>query len=115
MGLPDAIPGYSNNLILGAILPLLQNAVEASPKTDEILLSYESEPKESRIIFDNHFIEPVVTEALYERGKTTKAGHDGLGVPSVNDLLSYIAGASLTYEIDNEILRVIVMLPTQSL
>ncbi|MFF4509135.1 sensor histidine kinase [Streptomyces sp. NPDC001401] len=96
LSLPDSIPEYSNNYLLALMLPLIENAVEASPDGEKIQLRFNREVG-NRIVFslENSVDAPVDGEILHTAGLTTKLGHDGLGVATVKDLLTAYDGAEL--------------------
>jgi signal transduction histidine kinase len=96
LSLPDSIPEYSNNYLIALMLPLIENAVEASPGGEKIQLRFDREVG-NRVAFtlENSVDTPVNREILRTVGATTKPGHDGLGVATVKDLLSAYDGAEL--------------------
>jgi len=81
--LPDVVSGYSSNLIVAALLPLLENAVEASPDGAEIVISSRNEPGEVRLRVHNE-IDPQYGVDGHRRGPLT---HDGLGLATVDRLI----------------------------
>jgi signal transduction histidine kinase len=96
--IPDTIPGYSNNYLLALVLPLLENAIEASPSGGRLELSLtQISPSQFSISVENDIEESVDVRVLYTPGATTKPGHDGLGVAIVQDLLKAYGDAKLVH------------------
>ena len=81
------IEGFESQFIVALLLPLLQNAVEASPtnKNVEIIMT-ESEDK-AFIVIKNTSFQSVISEDLQKDGFTTKGGtHEGLGLSTVRHI-----------------------------
>ncbi len=104
--IPASVPGYSDYRILALLLPLLQNAVEASPNT---LISITARDDSSFIEFTikndvvqlNEVQQWVDAHRLGVGGKSSKPGHEGLGVSGVERLVTRYAGASTNCAIIN--------------
>lgn len=54
-GIPDSIPPYSANLIVVLILPLIHNAIEASPSKKSIFINYTESEKEHIITYGHTY------------------------------------------------------------
>ncbi|WP_310727533.1 GHKL domain-containing protein [Streptomyces sp. N2A] len=95
--LPESIPEYSNSYLLAVALPLLENAIEASPNGEPLRLSFDREAgNRVAISIENTVDVPVDKEKLYTAGMTSKPGHDGLGVATVEDLIKAYENAELS-------------------
>ena len=85
-----AIEGYSKNQIIALLLPLLQNAIEASPDERVVEVREKSNNGFVEIIVKNSTIENVNVSNLQENSVITKGNgkndHEGLGIPSVKRL-----------------------------
>lgn len=111
---PQALDGYSNNLLVGVLLPLLQNAVEASPEGELVEMVFIRSADGFSFRLSNRTSSPADPQALQQRGKSTKAGHEGIGLASVSDLLKGIPNAKLRFNVMQDDLEVVVSLPDRA-
>jgi len=108
--LPASIEGYGNDYLLAVLLPLIENAVEASPPRAPVIITCAETDTGTRVIMTNHSttsLPPDVSEA----GVTTKKGHEGLGLFTVSHLLSVHAGAALALHMEGSLVTTEVPLP----
>ena len=95
---PNLVGGYSNNYMLAILFPLLENAVEASPRTAMISITSEQDRNHIKFIVKNDVEHPVDLQRIGVRGQSSKPGHDGLGISVVKHLVSEHRGASTSFE-----------------
>lgn len=95
--IPDSVTGYSNDYILTILLPLLENAVEASPDT-VVTVTSEDFSEGIQFVVKNDVERQIDVTNLGNPGKSSKPGHEGLGIPTVKDLVLE-HGGSATYDI----------------
>jgi signal transduction histidine kinase len=112
VNIPDSLPGYSNSYVLSLILPLLENAIEASTSGSEVKIDFEHSTIGNQIAVVNSCRYPPSQEQINEPGFTTKdEDHHGLGLTVVRRLLSSRRAASLDYEVDGESVKFTLTLP----
>jgi signal transduction histidine kinase len=111
--IPDKIRGYSNNLIVAIILPLLENAIEASPPSGTVIVTGEESERAMLISVKNKAISPAGASEMLVRGFTTKAGHHGLGLSIVQNLISVVPGGIIIPKISGEDVDFSVYLPLE--
>jgi len=85
-----AITGYSTEMVIALLLPLLQNAVEASPTDGTICVQEFSHANHLEIVVINSTQEPVSTEDLntdkFSTKKEDSSGHEGIGLAAVRNI-----------------------------
>ena len=113
--LPDIIDGYSSNYIFALIIPLLQNALVASPAYSEVVISYQGimEGLISINISNQCKDEVPTVDQLKTAGFSSKSGHTGVGIQSVRNLISLVKGCSLNYQVEGSLVIVIIKLKTR--
>lgn len=98
------------------MLPLLENAIDASPPQSTIDIKYHQNNGMAAIMITN--VATVIPAAeILQNGFTTKPGHDGLGLTIVKHLLSTLTDANLLFDVDartNEV-TFTVNLPTEAI
>lgn len=109
--IPDSIPGYSNNYLIALLLPLLENAIEASPSGATISMEAKVDHESLVISLTNAIGEPIDDEAMETAGISTKNGHEGIGIATVRDLVTVQDGGELTYKHDSNSFTITVRLP----
>lgn len=98
----DNLSGYSNNLIISLISPLLQNAVYASPEYETIYLDCKEEQHRYTISISNKYsIKPDLV-AMDNVGYSSKENHTGTGLLIVRHILQLRDSGELSYEIKND-------------
>lgn len=100
-GFPDEIPYYSTNLVTILILPLLQNALEATPKNKMISVNYTDSDNYHAIKISNYCskmpsLANIQTDGYSSKGKN----HIGTGL-SIVRRVSNIVGINFTLTINN--------------
>jgi signal transduction histidine kinase len=98
---PDGIPGYGKNYLIAVVLPLLENALEASPPDGKVSVAVRFTGSACLLDVANDL--PPGTELspdMFEQAWTSKPGHEGLGLATVNNLLATHDGAELSYSVD---------------
>lgn len=110
-GFPDTIPDYSTNLITILILPLLQNAMEATPKEKKINISYFHIDDYNVIKIQNYCIQPPSQSNLNKEGYSSKGNnHVGSGI-SIVKRISSTAGILFSISVKNKQVIAILNLP----
>mgnify|MGYP003508397407 FL=1 len=102
---PSLFEGFSSNYIYAMIVPLLQNAVTASPQDETIIISSESTPKQYKISVSNTCKQsPPTLKDLQTQGYSSKQGHSGVGLNTVRNLLDLAKSGYLDFDItDNSV------------
>lgn len=100
----DTVPGYSNNLIISLMSPLLQNAVCASPDYGFIEVAIKEQGSFYSITITNICIDKPDAKLLNTVGYSSKENHTGTGLLIVRHLLQLRKSGELNFEIsDNKI------------
>ncbi|WP_154685988.1 sensor histidine kinase [Streptomyces himastatinicus] len=111
-GIPDSLDGYSNDFIIATLLPLLENAVEASPEGGMISIVFTQVQNVATFAVTNTFAGSAPTPSIFNRGYTTKNDHQGMGLSVSKGLVEGFAGGELKMNIENEMIRFTVSLPS---
>lgn len=98
----DNLSGYSNNLIISLISPLLQNAVYASPEYETIYLDCKEEQHRYTISISNKYSIKPDLAAMDNVGYSSKENHTGTGLLIVRHILQLRDSGELSYEIKND-------------
>ena len=110
-GFVDTIDSYSNNLLIGLMAPLINNAVAASPNGASIEIDIEEEKERYRLIITNLCEnEPPTLIQLNTTGYSSKNNHQGVGLSTVRNLIRLMKSAELKFEIDKDKVNVIINL-----
>lgn len=94
--LPAQISEYEDAFLLAVLIPLVENAIEASPSRDRVLVSSEEQHDRTVISVQNHLESPP-PDSMFEPRFSTKPDHDGMGLVVVTRLLNSIPGARLAH------------------
>jgi signal transduction histidine kinase len=99
--------GHTNYFLLAVLLPLVQNAVEASPSGSEVICSVDSEDHRVVLIVDNAVTARPNVKRIREGGYTSKAkrGHEGLGLSSVRTLIASVSSSQVDFAYDQRLRR----------
>lgn len=108
---PNQVPGYSCSYIVAVLLPILENALELSVSSGSIEVGFESDSASQRFLVSSEPTSLPVSDAIFERGYSTQEGHTGLGLVSVQRLLSVQRGTSVRFECKDNRVTFIVELP----
>jgi signal transduction histidine kinase len=112
--IPDSIQGYSNNFILAILLPLLENAIYATETGQQIGIEYESTEQNHIFKISNPINNPVNISNLYKNGFSSKnekgKPHKGTGLTIVRNLIANIENSKLDFEVNNNIITVILII-----
>jgi sensor histidine kinase regulating citrate/malate metabolism len=114
MNLPETVEGFDNSYLATLLLPLVENAVEASPHNGVIELSFSDHETYVQFEVGNDVREPVVMDIVFTPGGSTKDGHEGLGVPTARWLAESVRGGSLIANVNDDRFRVLVRLPRRT-
>lgn len=118
---PEEIFGYSNFFLIALLLPLLQNAAEASPDNSSIMIDYDQGPSRILLHVRNQCSDPEVArsairslgESKIELGRSRGERHEGVGLKSIHTLLSRTKGADLHLEVVGTEFIATIVLPTR--
>lgn len=91
--LPEDI-GYGSAFILTMLMPLIENAVEASDRNGLVEVWADGDDSSITLNVRNTAPEPLSSD-MYRPGVSTKQDHEGLGLAIVQRLVGSIPGASL--------------------
>jgi K+-sensing histidine kinase KdpD len=95
--MPTSIKGYSNNYVVSLLLPLIENAVDASPEGAQLSVRGRVGERNFNVEIENATNAPPQSDQIYENGFTTKDKHEGTGLSVVQYLLSAQRGASISH------------------
>lgn len=110
--LPQQVEGYSNNWLTTLILPLLENAVEASPPASEITIQGRSNNGSYLFEITNLTTSHPPLDEMYGNGFTNKKEpHSGTGLTIVQHLLTAHRGASINHKYENNKITFRISLP----
>lgn len=101
---PDQVAGFDNTFVLAALLPLLENAIDASVDGEDenkVTITTTSSDGETAITISNPVGEPPPLDDMFTVGFTTKDGHEGRGLHVSQRLVSSRAGCRLTNSYEN--------------
>ena len=99
--IPDTIPPYSTNLIVVLILPLIHNAIEASPNKKSVCVNYTESEKSYTIQIKNHCKQLPSQTNLDTDGYSSKGNnHIGTGI-SIVRRISKSAGVEFLLKVNN--------------
>jgi signal transduction histidine kinase len=99
---PDSVPGYSNAYLLAITLPLLQNAIESAEIDDVVRVGYSSKGSLNKISVVSRRPRNKLPDDIYSPGVTTKDGHDGLGLATVQRLAASNRGGKISHRMTVE-------------
>lgn len=102
--LPDNISGYSNSVVISALVPLIHNAVSASPIGGVVKMEYEETADSSYIRIRNLCEQGTPNvEKLSEQGFSTKHNHKGIGLQTVRNIVRLTKNSiTLDFTIEEE-------------
>lgn len=107
--LPSSIPGFTNTFLIAVMAPLIENSFEACPSDGQILVEYSADPVPT-IRLRNTYLGPALPQDVMTEGRSTKDGHEGLGLSTAATLLSSRAGAELSLvEAEREVTAMVVL------
>lgn len=109
--IPDSVRGFENAFLATLLLPLLENAIEASPASGTVTLKFADKTKYVTFEVINAIREPVSMDKVQMPGGSTKVGHEGLGFPTAQWLAQSIRGGNATANVSDNEFWVLVRLP----
>ncbi|MFT9477039.1 sensor histidine kinase [Streptomyces sp. Mo3] len=110
--IPASLSGYSNDFVIAVLLPLLENAVEASPEGDKVSLEFTRDQHFANFIVTNTFTGNAPGVNVFDRGYTTKSNHQGVGLSVSKGLIEGFAGGELKMDVENKKVKFTVSLPS---
>lgn len=109
-GLPDRVDGFSNHYLLTMLQPLVENAIEGCGPGGAVEITCTDHGDAVEFTVFNPVAHPVDQDILFAPRRTTKDGHEGLGVSIVSRLAEFERG-DLTADITDMGVRMRVVLP----
>lgn len=110
-GFVDTIEGYSNNLLIGLVAPLINNAVAASPDEASIDVNIDEEAEYYQLIISNLCENEAPTLLqLNTIGYSSKKNHQGVGLSTVRNLIRLMKSAKLRFDVNENKVTVIIFL-----
>lgn len=101
----DTVDGFSNHYLISILMPLLENAVVASPKDSTIKLY---QPNDLEFIIQNKCTPPPNIRDLNTQGYSSKDGHKGTGLMIVRHLLGIKKQGTLSIVIEkNDVIQTV--------
>jgi signal transduction histidine kinase len=107
---PTQVDGFSNHYLVVMLQPLVENAIEGCLAGGTVEVTFADERDEVEFTVYNPVDHPVDEEILFATERTTKNGHQGLGVPIAQRVAELLRG-TLTAEITDTGVRMRVELP----
>jgi K+-sensing histidine kinase KdpD len=105
--LPDSLPGYSANFVVASLLPLLENAVEASPTDADINVSFLTQDDRVLLRVENM----IASDHAKAANDAETSSHDGLGLQTVGRLVEAGAEGRFSHVLDDDSFTAIIELP----
>lgn len=105
--LPDSLEGYSTNHVVAILLPLLENAIEASPNGEQIAVSCDEQGNQVVFTIANKVGHPLASP---QNGHDR---HEGLGLSTVERLVERDIGGRVHRQSADDSFSVTVTLPYQ--
>ncbi len=112
INIPNKIPGYTHAFVLAVLMPLLDNATEATDSGTAVHLECESNDEHHTLNVVNHSA-TVPPEDCYAVGVSTKPGHDGVGLAVAKRLVSSEPEGSLEHSVQGRKITFTVSLPVK--
>jgi signal transduction histidine kinase len=109
--IPDSLPGYTTGYIATLLLPLVENAVEASPNGEAIRVELSESPDYYFLILRNQIEGSQGDTEFPSNGDSTKHDGPGLGLPVARRLADMRRGGRVESEVMGVTARVRVRLP----
>jgi signal transduction histidine kinase len=113
ISVPATLEGYEPTFIIAMILPLIENAIDASPDGSLIRIWSDGEKGVHHLYVANPYSNGLL-EKIYEPMFSTKQGHDGMGLAVVQRLVDSVPGAKLDHSCDAGIVRFSIQLPERA-
>jgi signal transduction histidine kinase len=113
LSLPTAIPGYLNGYLATLLLPLVENAVEASPAAGQIRVKYDEDPEYSFLTITNTIADVPDGPVFPADGVSAKHDGPGFGLSVARRLADMRRGGRVETDASGEVARVRVRLPKE--
>jgi signal transduction histidine kinase len=113
VNMPTTLQGYEPTFIMAMILPLIENAVDASPEGSLIRIWSDRE-KGAHLLYVANPQTGGLPDGIYEPMFSTKSGHDGMGLAVVQRLISSVPGAKLAHKYDGTEIQFSIRLPEEA-
>ena len=111
--IPNSIPKYSTNLIVVLLLPLIHNAIEASPSNKQVIVEYSQSDQGSIITIENHCKQTPRQVNLDTEGYSSKGNnHVGSGI-SIVKRISKSAGVDFVIKVNKNKVYAVLTFPDQ--
>lgn len=112
VGLPN-ITGIANYFVMASVLPLIENAIDASRTGDEVVIDVSEDISHIVVDVTNKIYAKFPGKKAFEIGYTTKKGsgaHEGLGLGIVKSLVGSVGG-EVSFETKTDKITFSVRLP----
>jgi len=109
--MPVAIEGYSGEYITALLLPLLENAVEASAPGGQINIEQQDSPEFYVICITNKVSIELLETAFPDNGASSKHEGPGVGLPVARRLVQMQREGKIDIELLDDVVSVRVCLP----
>ncbi|MCA6362930.1 MAG: HAMP domain-containing histidine kinase [Bacteroidetes bacterium] len=111
LNMPDKFPAYSTNYLLAVILPLVENAIKASPPNKNILIAFQTLDSMINIKIENETQNPLTINQLNTPGFSSKHDHTGTGLFIARHLVEGHYKGSIAFEIDKNVVIATISIP----
>ncbi len=111
--LEDEFSAYTNNYLLAILLPLLENAIKASPPSAKISLINKRSDSEIVLVIQNESINTPSVKQLNTPGYSSKRNHKGTGLQIVRHLVKEQNKGSIEFDVDGVNITTTVKLPNR--
>ena len=112
--LPNNFKEYTNNYLLAILLPLIENAIKASPQSALIEINYGLNESGIRITIKNEALQLPTIEQLKTPGYSSKKDHSGSGVTIVRHLVEDQNKGRLEYLIEGKSITAVIIIPNRT-
>ena len=113
LSVPGSVPSYSTSYIATLLLPLIENAIEASPPGGEITVRYTSSTDAIMFTVDNTLSKLPDGPVFPENGRSSKHDGLGLGLTIVRRLADMQRGGQVDTSVSGNVVHVSVRLPKE--
>lgn len=111
--IPESFDGYADDFVIAALLPLLENAVDASPERGKVAVYFTREADTISFTISNVCASGPPVGRVFDRGYTTKSGHQGVGLSVSKGLVEGFAGGEISMKADGDEAAFTVSLPSR--
>lgn len=110
---PQEVAGYSVEYLCAILFPIVENAVEAGEPDTTVTIGYRRESLANIFTVAGTSRQLPGGDEIYEPGRSTKTGHEGMGLCMVKTLIASVEGGSISHRVQDHKVTFSVALPQQ--